>query len=79
MLTPSPCQVFGVILSATYIVAKGNDLMRTTTLAKDGCLELFKIVVSGNYATVRSNERGHCLSASCHWTPVTEAQQTHRQ
>lgn len=39
-------QVFGMILSAGYIVCKCGDLIKTSSLAKNGVMELFKIVVS---------------------------------
>lgn len=38
-------RVFSAILCGTYVVAKSGDLLRTTTLAKDGILELFSVVV----------------------------------
>lgn len=38
--------MFAGILCATYVIAKSGDLLRTTTLAKDGVLELFSVVVS---------------------------------
>lgn len=39
-------RIFGILLAATYLVAKGKELQRAYTLARDGAAELFKIVVS---------------------------------